>query len=317
MLSAMSRQAKSREMGWFAAACAATVATSALTGCVNTERPIYEAPARQTTPVSVCTEGITPPKRKRGDAKAMVRDLDPEQWLEIMLPAYEPGDGLQPTMTDCTGNYVFANETLRHGVSEMGWPRLVDPDELDTRSGPRGVKAIRLRVLKFENGDEGGPIALVRAVDDTAEVFGVGTYRGPTDAKLTPVRMGDEYLLVAEARRCPDTFNCRKTADFYLVRRGRLINAATVDVERVQRVPSVSAKGLYAEYRLNTDITYTRDGIQLLEQVKVRTIPYENETERDGNRELRKVEFARMLRVDRDTLFSTNESLWERVVGQD
>ena len=125
MLSAMIRQAKSQKMGWFAAACAATMATSAVMGCVNTERPVYEAPARQTTPVSVCTEGITPPKRKRGDAKAMVRDLDPEQWLEIMLPSYDPGDGLQPTMTDCTGNYVFANETLRHGVSEMGWPCLL------------------------------------------------------------------------------------------------------------------------------------------------------------------------------------------------
>lgn len=293
------------------------LSASALMGCVNNDRPVYEASARQTTPVSVCTEGIAPPKRKRGDSSAVVRDLDAEQWLEIMLPSYEPGEGLKPTMADCTGSYAFANETLRYGISQVGWPRLVDPDELDTRSGPRGVKAVRLRVLAFENGDQGGPIALVRAVDDRAEVFGIGSYRGPVDAKLTPVRMGDEYLLVAEARRCPDTYNCRKTADFYLARRGRLINAATIDLERVQRVPSVSERGLYAEYRLDTSVTYERDGIRLLEQVKVKIIPYEGEGERDSNRALRKVEFARMLRVDRDTLFSTNESLWERVVGQD
>ena len=272
-------------------------------GCVNTERPVYEAPARQTTPVSVCTEGIAPPRRKKDDGSEIVRDLDPEQWLEIMLPGYDPEQGMEPKATDCTGNYVFANETLRFGVSEKGWPRVVDPDDLDIRSGPRGVKAVRLRLLAFDNGDR--------------EVFGVGSYRGPEDAKLTPVRMGNEYLLVAEARRCPDTFNCRKTADFYLARRGRLINAATVDLERVQRVPSVSEQGLYAEYRLTTDVTYTADGIQLLEQVKVRIIPYENQGSRDSDRALRKVEFARLLRVERDTLFSSNESLWERVVGQD
>jgi hypothetical protein len=313
LLAVMVRQHMRRLTG---PAIAAALSCTSL-GCVNQERPIYEAPARQTIPVSVCTEGIAPPRRKKDDDSIIVRDLDPEQWLEIMVPSYDPSKGMEPRATDCTGNYVFANESLRRGISKPGWPRLVDPDELDVRSGPKGVKAIRLRMLAFENGDYGGPVAMVRAVNDSAEVFGIGSYRGPIDAKLTPVRMGNEYLLVAEARRCPDTYNCRKTADFYLARRGRLINAATVDIERVQRVPSVGERGLYAEYRLNTDISYSSDGIQLLEQVNVRIIPYEKQGDRDSDRALRKVEFARMLRVDRDTLFSTNESLWERVVGQD
>jgi hypothetical protein len=278
---------------------------------------VYEASARQTTPIPVCAEGIAPPKRDKGDGSVIVRDLDPEQWLEVMMPGYDPQDGLQPTARDCTGHYAFANETLRHGVAPGGWPRVIDPDDLDIGSGPRGVKAIRLRTLLFENGDIGGPMALVRAVDDRAEVFGVGSYRGPADAKLEPRRMGDETLLVVEAKRCPDVYNCRKVADFYLVRRGRLVNAATVDLERVLRVPSASERGLYAEYRLTTDVTYRKDGIQLLEQVKVRIIPYEEQGDRDSDRLLRSVEFARLLKVERDTLFSTNESLWERVVGQD
>ena len=96
-----------------------------------------------------------------------------------------------------------------------------------------------------------------------------------------------------------------------------LVNAATVDLERVLRVPSVSERGLYAEYKLTTDVSFSEDGVQLLEQVKVRIIPYEKQGDRDSDRELRTVEFARLLRVERDTLFSTNESLWERVVGQD
>lgn len=301
-----------------AALAAVGMLGAAVTGCVDQNRPVYEAPPRQTIPIPVCAKPLAPPRRGRGDAaKVIIRDLDPEEWLEVMVPDYEAQEGIEHRAVDCTGHYVFANETLRYGVSLADWPRLIDPDELDIRSGPKGVKVLRLRALQFENGDQGGPIALVRAVDDRAEVFGVGSYRGPRNAKLTPVRMGNETLVVAEAKRCPDVTNCRKVADFYLLRRGRLINAASVDLERVVRVPSVIERGLYAEYKLVTDVSYSPDGIQLHEQVRVKIIPYEKEPDRDSNRTLRTVEFSRLLRVERDTLFSTNESLWERVVGQD
>lgn len=298
---------------------AAVVAASSLGGCVDTERVAIEAPARKTVPISVCTTQLTPPKRAVGAdlAQVLVRSLDPEKWLQVIVPEYDPEQGLRPTEVDCTGHYVFANESLRYGVSQRGWPRKLDPDEVDIRSGQKGVAVVRLRAVAFDNGDIGGPVALVRALDDRAEVYGVGSYRGPADAKLSPVRMGGEILVVAEAKRCPDLYNCRKVADFFLLRRGRLINGATVDLERVLRVPSVTERGLFAEYRLTTDVAYKPDGVQLLEQVRVKIIPYPNEPDRDSDRLLRRVEFARMLRVERDAMFSTNESLWERVVGQD
>ncbi len=296
----------------------ATLLVGGLGGCVDQNRPVYEAPARQTIPIPVCAKPLAPPPRGRGDSnKAVVRDLDPEEWLEVMVPDFDMKKGLEHRATDCTGHFVFANETLRYGVSLVEWPRTIDPDELDIRSGPKGLKVLRLRALQFENADQGGPIALVRAIDDRAEIFGVGSYRGPQNAKLTPVRMGNETLVVAEAKRCPDVTNCRKVADFFLLRKGRLINAASVDLERVVRVPSVLERGLYAEYKMVTDVSYSPDGIQLHEQVRVKIIPYEKEPERDSDRTLRTVEFSRLLRVERDTLFSTNESLWERVVGQD
>ena len=287
-------------------------------GCVDQSRPAPEAGGRQTTPIPVCAKPIAPPRRNRGEAaKLIIRDLEPEEWLEIMAPGYDPGEGMKQKATDCTGHYLFANETLRYGVNLETWPRVIDADDLDISSGPKGIKLIRLRLLAFENGDVGGPVALVRAVNDRAEVFGVGSYRGPSDAKLVPARLGDETIMVAEAKRCPDVHNCRKVADFYLVRRGRLVNAASVDIERVARVPSTAERGLYAEYKLNTDVSYSKEGIQLHEQVRVRIIPYDKEPDRDSNRTLRTVEFSRILRVERDTLFSSNESLWERVVGTD
>ncbi len=259
---------------------------------------------------------LAPPARDPGGG-VVVRSLDPEQWLEIIVPDLELKKGLEPTAMDCTGHYLFANETLRYGIASQGWPQAVDPEKIDLRAGPRGLRSVWVRALAFENGDVGGPVALVRGIDDRAEVYGVGSYRGPANAELNVVRMGDETLVVAEAKRCPDETNCRKIADFFLLRRGRLLDTATVDLERVQRVPSVTERGLYAEYRLRTDVSYKGDGIHLLEQVRVRIIPYEEGGDRDSDRLLRTVEFARMLKVKRDSLFATNESVWERVVGQD
>lgn len=288
---------------------------AASTGCAGAEQPHAEVTARRQTPISVCTTQLAPVKAAT-KGKALVRSLDPDQWMGVLVPGYNPDNGVGPADVDCTGHYIFANESLRGGVSAKGWPRQIDPEELDMRSGPEGMRVLWLRVLKFENGDEGGPIALVRAVDDRAEVFGIGSYRGPGKSVINPVRVGSDNLVVAEAKICPEADDCRKRADFFLARRGRLIDAATIDLERTAIVPSVTERGLYARYILRTDVSYKPEGIQLLEQVRVKIIHYD-EGQRDSDRDLRKVEFARFLRVERDTLFSSNDPLWERVVGQD
>lgn len=291
--------------------------STALAGCGSyPDQPHGEAKTRKQTPIPVCTTQLSPVQRT-ASGKALVRNLEPEQWMGVIVPGFSEDRGLGPTDTDCTGHYVFANEMLRGGVSPKGWPRRVEPEELELRAGPDGLRVIWLRALKFENGDEGGPIALVRAVDDRAEVFGIGSLRAPPKGtRISPVRLGNDNLVVVEAKQCPDPDDCRERAHFYLSRRGRLLESATVDLERTAIFPSVTERGLYARYTLRTDVTYRPNGIQLLEQVKVRIIKYEEEN-RDSDRDLRKVEFQRFLRVERDSLFSSNDPLWERVVGQD
>lgn len=279
------------------------------------EQPHVEVGTRKQIPVPVCTLQLSP-VRASSKGKALVRSLDPEQWMGVLVPSFNPDQGVGPTDMDCTGHYLFANESLRGGISQKGWPRKVDTEELDMRAGPEGMRVLWLHVLKFENGDEGGPIALVRAVDDRAEVYGIGSYRGPAKSELSPVRLGNDTIVTAESKVCPDPDDCRKRAQFFLARRGRLIESATVDLERTAVVPSVTERGLYAKYVLRTDVTYKPTGIQLLEQVEVKIVHYD-EGARDSDRALRKVEFSRFLRVERDTLFSSNDPLWERVVGQD
>lgn len=274
-----------------------------------------EVQTRKQTPISVCTTKLSPVKAS-SKGRAVVRSLEPDQWLELMLPGYTPDKGLNPTDTDCTGHYAFANESLRGGISTQGWPRKIEPEDMDLRAGPDGLRVLWLRVLKFENGDEGGPLVLARAVDDRAEIYGIGSYRGPAKTQFSTARLGPEVLVSGESKSCPEPDDCRKRAHFFLPRRGRLLEAATVDLERTAVLPSTSARGLYARYTLRTDVTYKPNGIQLLEQVKVQIVHYEDPN-RDSDRDLRKVEFSRLLRVERDALFSSNDPLWERVIGQD
>ncbi|MFP6683843.1 MAG: hypothetical protein VB934_03985, partial [Polyangiaceae bacterium] len=278
-------------------------AGSLVVSCVNTQWASPEVAGRRVVPIPVCTTPLSPAGRKAKPGAPVMRSLDAEKWMSVLVPGLEPKKGMSPTDLDCTGHYVFANETLRYGLSKGGWPRAIDPDDVDMRAGPKGLRVLRVRAVTFENGDVGGPVALVRGVDNRAEVYGIGSYRGPVDAKLTPVRMGNEIMVTAVAKRCPDPTNCRRIANFFLLRRGRLLDAATVDLERVQRMPSVTERGLYAEYRMSTDVSYKKTGIELLEKVSVKIIPYENQGNRDSDRLLRTVEFRRLLLVQRDNLF--------------
>jgi hypothetical protein len=295
----------------------ALVAAAVSLGCgAPAVQPTTEVRTRRQNPLPVCTMPLSP--IAISGAKAVVRSLEPEQWMQAIIPAFaSSGNAIGSSDVDCTGDYVFANETLRGGVSVGGFPHKLRADELDERAGPDGLRVLWLPMLNFENGDVGGPIALVRAIDDRAEVYGVGSLRAAAKSKATPVRLGNDTIVMVESSLCPNPQeDCQKVAHVFLNRRGRLYEAATVDLERTAIVPSITERGLYAQYKLRTDVEYKPDGIHLLEQVKVRIIHYDAPN-RDSDRDLRQVEFARVLRVERDALFSSNDPLWERVVGQD
>lgn len=292
---------------------------TALAGCPDPlKNQVKQVEIRYGTPVSVCRNKL-PPVGDPTRVGAAVRDLDPGQWLEILVPGYVDDDeqGLEAIAVDCTGNYLFANETLKGGASDRGWPRFIDPNEMVMNSGPNGMRVFWLRALKFENGDEGGPIALSRAFGDNAEIYAAGSYRGPRDTKFSTARIGNETMVTGESKECePETGVCRRRAHFFMPRRGRLYEAATVDLDRVEIKPSLTERGLYAQYHLTTDVSYQKDGILLLEQIQVR-IQKTEVPSLDSERLLRSVEFSRFLKVERDTFFSSNEPLWERVVGRD
>ena len=176
------------------------IALAGLFGCgAADEQPHGEIKTRKQIPIPVCTTQLSPVK-SGGAGKAVVRTLEPAQWMSVISPGYTEEKGLNATDTDCTGNYMFANESLRGGISQRGWPRPLDQEDMDIHAGPDGMRIIWIRALKFENGDEGGPVALVRAVDDRAEVYGIGSFRGPPKAELQSVRLGTETIVVGESK---------------------------------------------------------------------------------------------------------------------
>src|SRR5262249_1472531 len=121
-------------------------------------RRCRSAPRRGPHPVPDPHPGVHHAALARGTQGGRARGgaLAREQWMAAISPTYTPQGGLGPTDTDCRGHSLFANESLRGGISTKSWPRPFDPDELDIKSGPEGMRVIWLRVLKFENGDVGG-----------------------------------------------------------------------------------------------------------------------------------------------------------------
>jgi hypothetical protein len=127
-----------------------------LGGCgASPEQPHVEVPTRKQIPIPVCSQQLTPLKRS-ASGKAMVRSLDPEQWMNVLIPAYTVEKGLGDKDVDCTGHYVFANESLRGGVSAKGWPRALDAGGARQRAGPEGMRVLWLTSSSSRTGTRAG-----------------------------------------------------------------------------------------------------------------------------------------------------------------
>ncbi len=105
-------------------------------------QPHVEVASRKQIPIPVCTTQLGAVKRP-ASGKSVVRSLDPEQWMSVLVKGYTVEKGLGDKDLDCTDHYLFANESLRGGISAKGWPRPVEIEELDQRSdeAARGADA--------------------------------------------------------------------------------------------------------------------------------------------------------------------------------
>jgi hypothetical protein len=275
--------------------------------CGGTERPpMNEDYARAMAPVPACIAPLS--ARTHGVGQTM-RNLTEEQYWQLVFPAFDARNHSLPLdATACTGARVFDDAVFAGGTTR-GSPIQVQQGDIVYGNGGDRVRIVWMRTHRWPDGSEAGPLALVRAKEEFAEVYAVGAYRRSAgQATFQAERLGTEVLVSATDDGCqgqPKTAACETNVTLLLPRLGRLTRVATFATER-RAFATGSEPGVQGQvaYELTASPQYTANGISVFEQVKA--------TDASG-REVRKTELERVFVLQDGTMEQGSESLWGRV----
>jgi hypothetical protein len=282
------------------------LAGATVSACGGAERPPrIEDDARSMTPVPACV--IPLPARRHG--AGTMRTLKEEQYWELVFPAYDAKSHQLPlNALTCTGNAVF-NDPILAGGKTRGSPLPVQEGDIFYGNGGDRIRIVWFRTHHWDDGTEAGPLALVRAKEDFAEVYAVGVYkRSSENLTMRAERLGTEVLIAATDDGCQGQGKgtpCETTVTLFLPRFGHLTKLTTLATERrayaTGSEPGVQGK---VEYQLNASPQFTADGINVFEQVQA--------TDSAGH-VVHKTELQRIFLLHDGTLEQGNDSLWGRV----
>ncbi|HEY8088423.1 MAG TPA: hypothetical protein VIF09_11275 [Polyangiaceae bacterium] len=238
-----------------------------------------------------------------------MRNLTEDQYWQLVFPAYDTRNHRLPTNAlPCTGMRVFDDPVFAGGTTR-GTPMEVQEGDIVYGNGGDRVRIVWMRTHRWPDGTEAGPLALVRAKEDFAEVYAVGAYRRTNGAvTLQAERLGTEFLISATDDGCqgqPKGTACETNVALFLPRFGKLVRLTTLATEK-RAYATGSEPGVLGqvEYELTASPQYTADGIKLFEQVKA--------TDTSG-RIVHKTELERMFVLHDGTLEQGSDSLWGRV----
>src|SRR5215471_4368424 len=197
------------------------------------KEPHYENEARLLAPVPACITRLPTRKTKTGYARAL---NEPTYW-KLVFPSFDAEKiSLPENAIPCTGRNVFADPAFTGGEWIRKYPLAVEEGEILMGSGGDRIKVLWLRTHRFADGTEAGPLAMVRAKDDTAEVYAVGVYRGLTKRPYFQLeRIGPEVVATVSDEGCTGNMKvepCRNQVSVYLPRRGELVRLTTFAAER-------------------------------------------------------------------------------------
>ncbi len=275
-------------------ACAAGGCTAAVQSSQLEDR------ARRQVPVAICLTAL-----ERYGTQGVVPALKPADYWRMVLPGYDPeAKTVDTSVGDCAGGFIFSNTasgTAGGGVVPAG------DEQVRVADAPGQFKIAWLATHRFEDGEEAGPLALVRPLEGRAEVYAVGLYRGPSQSAFGLERLASHILLTASDGRCSaveEEQPCKTTMRVYLMRMGRLIEAAEFVTDRVERRRG-SGGGL-ATYKFTAIPSFSAKGLRLLEQVVVRDA---------SQPAMQKSTLERQFKLTPGgQLVSDEEALWGRVV---
>ncbi len=272
-------------------ACASAVESSKL-----------EDKARRTVPVPVC---VQPLQRNTSGVSNVV----PADYWKMVLPSYDAGSSTVDTSApDCAGRQAFSESDRLNAEGPRTGSIPVPADNAVVTTGPDNFRVVWLRTYKYGDGSWSGPLALMRAREGYAEVYGTGTYHGrPSSTRFALERMGSRILVTATDQGCGQVKpgqSCETDFDAYLLRGGQLARAASFPLDRIDYRPFGGLPGV-AKYRLTAAPVFQARAMRVIEQVTVE----------DANQGMvRKSDLERVFSLGRDGSLKANApSLWSEV----
>lgn len=279
---------------------------SVLGGCSSaaTQSTIYEE-ARLLAPPPACIMRL--PIRANG---APMRE---NEYWELVFPSFEkPRQALPDRALACTGRTVFDDPAFRGATRVASYPAPVSEGTILMGGGGDRLRVVWMRTHTAPDGLEVGPLALVRAKQDFAEVYAVGAYKGRTKRPLFALeRIGVEVAISVVDDDCSrldykQGTACESTQALYMARKGVLMNLATFSTERRVFVSAgePGSPGL-TEYHQTAAPKFNDKGVVLSEQITATD---------EAGRELRHSELERVFKLQDVHLVPSEEPLWPRIV---
>lgn len=277
--------------------------------CAEPTRSQSADPSRALTPVPACVRRMPP--RRDADRGFMPQLAEKDYWTLVFPEASRsevPGDG-----RTCSGAQLFTAAVFEGTQPAAGGSSeavVIPPDGILFGGGGNRLRVVWLKSHQAEDGTAAGALALVRALDDVAEAYAVGVYRGDAErTRLQVERMGGGLAVTAVDERCAGekpSEPCESLMHVFLPYRGELVPFAELGLRRVRfgenTEPGIPGR---VRYELVTAPTFEDGAIRLVEQVSA--------THETGKK-LRRAEVERVLVARDGRAEATSEPLWDRMV---
>jgi len=236
----------------------------ACAGAVESSK--FEDKARRTVPVPVC---VQPLQRNTSGVSNVV----PADYWKMVLPSYDAGSStLDTSAPDCAGRPAFSESDRLNAEGPRTGSIPVPADNAVVTSGPDNFRVVWLRTYKYGDGSWSGPIALTRAREGYAEVYGTGTYRGrPGSTRFALERMGSRILVTSTDEGCGQVKpgqGCETDFNAFLLSGGQLARAASFPLDRIDYRPFGGLPGV-AKFRLTAAPVFQPRAMRVIEQVTV------------------------------------------------
>jgi hypothetical protein len=259
--------------------------------------------ARREVPVPICLKAL----ERRGTAGAS--SATPTDYWSLVLPSYEAGSStIDRSAPDCAGHDVFSSSLFQ----DVEGPRTglvpAKTEDLAVSPGANDFKVLWLRVAHFGNGDAGGPLALARPREGTAEVYAIGTYRGNAAASHFSIeRLGPRILVTAGDDACSGAKPgqaCQTKLAVFLMNAGQLLPVADLTLDRIEYGTAPGVAGT-VQYRMTATPFFEPKALRVAEQVVVRD---------STQTTIRKSNLDRRFELKGSALTASTGSLWDEVV---